>query len=86
MSLSELSLLALLEGCILLSLNISQENVSYETKMAGYFSSIYSLFHLSNKDLSWAQGHLARVHFPVPFDVTCSHVTIFWSIMYEWKC
>lgn len=34
MSPSEFTLLAVLGGCILLNLAISQENVSYETKMA----------------------------------------------------
>ena len=43
---------AFLEGCILLTLDISQENVSYKMKMTGYFPNTYSLLHLKNKDSS----------------------------------
>ena len=61
----EFALPALLEfHCILLSLGSSQENVSHKKKMAGYFPSIYSLFHLNNKDFSWAQGPLAKEFIP----------------------
>lgn len=46
--------------CFLLSLGSSQKNVSYETKMACYFSSIYSALLLNNKHFSWAHGHLDK--------------------------
>lgn len=60
MSLSEFNFLAFLGGCILLSLGISQKNVSYETEMAAYFPSIYFPLHLNNKDLSWTHGHVTK--------------------------
>lgn len=72
MSPSEFTLPAFLEGCILLSLGISQEHVSYETKMAGYFPGIYSPRHLNNNDFSWAHGHVAKdfiSQFPLKLDV-----------------
>lgn len=45
---------------ISLSLSSSQKNVSYETMMAGYFSSIYSALLLNNKGFSWAHGHAVK--------------------------
>lgn len=61
MSPSESALPALLKlRCILLSLGSGQKNVYSETKMAGYFLSIYFPILLNNEDFSWAQGHLAK--------------------------
>lgn len=80
MSPSESAFPALLKlHYIMLSLGSSQKNVCYETKMAGYFLSIYFPILLNNEDFSWAQGHLAEEfisQFFLKLSITRNHILV----------